>query len=181
MFSLKMSGRQPLSGINCWDVGCLLFTCLQTCSGKIWLTLIRGSLMNHSTVVFLVVQLINYFITLETVCRVELPTYTHTLSMLFMPCPGNFSLSSQKHGVQWSEMHDKQTENLTKVIRKKSQSLVITDNRAEDIVIYTSLLRCYNSHLPEFCSCFLQVRVEFVKNMTSWKLCLLFILKPLLP
>lgn len=96
--------------------------------------------MHHSTLLFLVVQLINYFITLETVCRVESLRHTHTLSMLFMPWPGHFSSSSQETWgpVKWNA-RQANTENLMTEVRKTSQSLVITENWGEDLLIYASL------------------------------------------
>lgn len=81
--------------------------------------------MNHSTMVFLVVQLMNYFITLETVCRVESLIYTQTLSMLFMSWPGHFSLNSQKTWgpLKWNAQAN--TENLMKEIKKNPKALLL--------------------------------------------------------
>lgn len=128
-----------------------------------------------------------FFIILETV-RVESLRWPHVMRYE-IPSPSCFLCLGQnishrpvkKHEVQCSERQEKQAQ---KILWKRSEKypkaflLQITGGGLVDLCIS---LRCHHSHLPEFCSCFQQVHVGFVKNTISCKLCLLFILKPLLP
>lgn len=145
------------------------------CSGKICLTLIKGSLMNHSTMVFLVVQLVN-FITLENISRVE--SYWDIL----IPSPCSLCLGQDISHRAVKNMGSSEAKCMTSKHRKSHER---DQKKIPKPCYYRQLgggpvdLCIYDSHLPEFCLCFHQVQVEFVKNIISCKLHLLFILTPL--